>query len=219
MPLNSFHLMTLLEDFKSQNYLVQHNKQYYMESTAQWLSFEWSHFRFHPQTQVRTTLYSITNSTNRKALPRSFNQNDHNLEFHPQTQTLVIKTNGSALRVIYLKSCSDHLVCITNPLQIQTTQPIQVPQVQVQVQQQLQQQQLQQQQLQYQQQIQQLQYQQLQLQQPATAASTTTTANTATSTASITATAGSCEWQQYNYIYNSTHWYTAQIWSKSSRCT
>ena len=45
-------------------------------------------------------------------------------------------------------------------LQIQTTQAIQVPQVQVQVQQQLQQQQLQ-----YQQQIQQLQYQQLQLQQ------------------------------------------------------
>lgn len=46
------------------------------------------------------------------------------------------------------------------PIQIQTTQPIQVPQLQVQVQQQLQQQQLQ-----YQQQIQQLQYQQLQLQQ------------------------------------------------------
>ncbi|XP_078357524.1 uncharacterized protein LOC144642437 isoform X2 [Oculina patagonica] len=46
------------------------------------------------------------------------------------------------------------------PIQIQTTQPIQVPQVQVQVQQQLQQQQIQ-----YQQQIQQLQLQQLQLQQ------------------------------------------------------
>lgn len=46
------------------------------------------------------------------------------------------------------------------PVQIQTAQPIQVPQVQVQVQQQLQQQQLQ-----YQQQIQQLQLQQLQLQQ------------------------------------------------------
>lgn len=46
------------------------------------------------------------------------------------------------------------------PVQIQTTQAIQVPQVQVQVQQQLQQQQLQ-----YQQQIQQLQLQQLQLQQ------------------------------------------------------
>lgn len=45
-------------------------------------------------------------------------------------------------------------------VQIQTTQAIQVPQVQVQVHQQLQQQQLQ-----YQQQIQQLQYQQMQLQQ------------------------------------------------------
>ena len=54
-----------------------------------------------------------------------------------------------------------HSKCLLFRLsQIQTTQPIQVPQVQVQVQQQLQQQQLQ-----YQQQIQQLQYQQLQLQQ------------------------------------------------------
>ena len=37
-----------------------------LENSAQWLSFEWSQLDFHPQTQNKSTLYSIIDSTKGK---------------------------------------------------------------------------------------------------------------------------------------------------------
>ena len=53
--------------------LVQSNKQYYMKSTAQKLSFEWSHTRgSSTDLNVRTTLYSVINSVTWKYCSKVF---------------------------------------------------------------------------------------------------------------------------------------------------
>ena len=67
---NSFHLCGLVKllipsRVKSQNHLVQHNKQYHRKVLL--LSFEWSYLRIlSTDSKVRTTLYSIINSTTGK---------------------------------------------------------------------------------------------------------------------------------------------------------
>ena len=66
-----------------ENTQVQSNKQYHMKSTAQKLSFEWSHTRgSSTDLNVRTTLYSVINSIT--VLLKSFHLNGHILGFHPQ---------------------------------------------------------------------------------------------------------------------------------------
>ena len=104
----AFICMVTLHNFlyrlKSQDHLVQHNKQHHGKALLKNLSIEWPNFRISStESKVRTTFYNIINSpTGKYSVPLStFHLNGHTLGFHPDSKMSFESVTPGSMNLVW----------------------------------------------------------------------------------------------------------------------